>query len=52
LAFTIGDQRLAIDPKIEHFVNNPEAMKHLRREAYRKPWVIDEFSTRHCLTLR
>ena len=37
----MGGQKLAIDPKTEHVLDNPEAMKLFKRE-YRKPYVIEE----------
>ncbi|MCR4413513.1 MAG: Gfo/Idh/MocA family oxidoreductase [Thermoguttaceae bacterium] len=41
ISYRLGGQKLTIDPKTEHIVGNPEAMKLFRRE-YRKPWVIEE----------
>jgi hypothetical protein len=38
----VGVLRPVIDPKTEHFVDNPEAMKLYRRETYRKPRAIGD----------
>ena len=37
----LGGRKLQIDPKTEHIVNDPEAMKLFKRE-YRTPWVVEE----------
>lgn len=37
----LGGRKLRIDPKTEQILDDPEAMKLLKRE-YRKPWVIEE----------
>jgi predicted dehydrogenase len=42
ISYRLGGQRLVIDPKTEHAVDNPEAMRLFRRETYRKPWVIGD----------
>ncbi len=41
ISYRLGGQKLTIDPKTEHIVGNPEAMKLFKRE-YRKPWVIED----------
>jgi len=40
ISYRLGGEKLVIDAN-EQFVDNPEAMKHFRRE-YRKPWVIED----------
>jgi hypothetical protein len=40
ISYRLGGQRLVIDSKTEHIVDNPEAMKLFRREIYRQPWAI------------
>jgi predicted dehydrogenase len=42
ISYRLGGQKLVIDPKTEQIVDNPAAMKLFKREAYRKPWAIDE----------
>jgi predicted dehydrogenase len=42
ISLRIGGQKLTIDPKTEHIVGIPEAMKLFRREQYRSPWVIGD----------
>ncbi len=41
ISYRLGSQKLAIDPKSEHVVDNPEAMELFRR-SYRSPYVIPE----------
>jgi predicted dehydrogenase len=41
ISLRLGGQKLAIDPKTEQIVGNPEAMRLFRR-AYREPYVIGE----------
>lgn len=42
ISYRLGGTRLTIDPKSEHIVDNPAAMKLFRRETYRKPWAIGD----------
>ena len=42
ISYRLGGQKLAIDPKTEHIIDNPEAMKLFKREGYRKPWTISD----------
>jgi predicted dehydrogenase len=37
----LGGRKLQIDPKTEHILDDPEAMRLFKRE-YRKPWVVEE----------
>jgi predicted dehydrogenase len=41
ISYRLGGQKLSIDPKTEHVVDNPEAMELFKR-SYREPWVIPE----------
>ncbi len=41
ISYRLGGRKLRIDPKTEHILDDPEAMKFFRRE-YRKPWVVEE----------
>ncbi len=41
ISYRLGGQKLTIDPKTEHIVDNDDAMKLFKR-SYRKPWVIEE----------
>ncbi len=41
ISYRLGGQKLVIDPKTEHIVDNNQAMKLFKRE-YRKPWVVEE----------
>jgi len=41
ISYRLGGQKLTIDPKTEHLVDNPDAMKLFKR-TYREPWVIPE----------
>jgi len=41
MSYRLGGEKLAIDPKTEHVVDNAEAMQLFRR-SYRKPWVLPE----------
>ncbi len=41
ISYRTGGEKLVIDPKTEHIVDNPEAMKLFKRQ-YRKPWVIED----------
>ncbi len=41
ISYRLGGQKLVIDPKTEHIVDNADAMKLFKRE-YRKPWAIEE----------
>ena len=41
ISYRLGGQKLAIDPKTEQILDNPEAMKLFRRD-YRKPFEIPE----------
>ena len=42
ISYRLGGQKLIIDPKTEHVVDNPEAMQLFRRPEYRKPWAIGD----------
>ena len=42
ISHRFGGQRLVIDAKTEHIVDNPDAMQFFRRETYRKPWTIGD----------
>ena len=39
MSLRTGGQKLRIDPKTEHVLDNPEAMRYFHRE-YRQPWVV------------
>jgi len=41
ISYRLGGQKLKIDPKTEHIVDNPEAMNLFKR-TYREPWVVPE----------
>ena len=41
ISYRLGGQKITIDPKTEHIVDNPEAMALFKR-SYREPWVIPE----------
>ena len=41
ISYRLGGQKLTIDPKTEHIVDNPEAMALFKR-TYREPYVIPE----------
>jgi predicted dehydrogenase len=41
MSYRLGGEKLTIDPKTEHVVNNERAMAMFKRE-YRKPYVIEE----------
>jgi predicted dehydrogenase len=41
ISHRLGGRTLRIDPKTEHIVDDPEAMKLFKRE-YRKPWVVED----------
>jgi predicted dehydrogenase len=42
ISYRLGGQKLAIDPKTEQIVDNPEAMKLFKRAEYRKPYAIGD----------
>ncbi len=42
ISYRLGGRKLVIDPKTEHIVDDPEAMKLFKRQQYRKPWTIAE----------
>ena len=37
----LGGRKLQIDPKTEHILDDPEAMKFFKR-TYREPWVVED----------
>ncbi len=41
ISYRLGGQKLLIDPKTQHIIDNPQAMKLFKRE-YRRPWVVPE----------
>jgi len=41
ISYRLGGRKIAIDPKTEQIVGDPEAMGLFRRD-YRKPWVVPE----------
>jgi predicted dehydrogenase len=42
ISYRLGGERLSIDAKTEHIVDNPPAMQFFRRQSYRKPWTIGD----------
>lgn len=41
ISYRVGGEKLAIDPKTERIVGNPQAAAYWKR-TYRKPWVVEE----------
>ena len=41
ISYRVGNQKLALDPKTESFVNASDANKYLKR-TYRAPWIIPD----------
>lgn len=42
ISYRLGGEKLVIDSKTEQIVNNDRAAALLRRQTYRKPWVVPE----------
>jgi len=42
ISYRLGGEKLLVDPKTETFTNSQSGNALLRREEYRKPWVIPE----------
>ena len=40
--FRVGNKKLKFDGKTETFADCPEANKFIKRESYRKPWVVPD----------
>jgi predicted dehydrogenase len=41
ISYRLGGEKIAVDPKTEQIVDNPQAMGLFRR-SYRQPWVVPE----------
>ena len=42
ISYRLGGEKLIVDPKTERFTNSEAGNALLRREEYRKPWVISD----------
>jgi len=42
ISYRLGGEKLVVDPKTERFTNSEAGNALLRREEYRKPWVISD----------